>query len=62
MTPLFDPYALGSLQLRNRVVTAPMTRGRALRRLRHGLPLGASSPETYYQGGAQGYVDYPAAP
>ena len=26
------------------------------------LPLAASSPETYYQGGPQGYVDYPAAP
>jgi NADH:flavin oxidoreductase / NADH oxidase family len=27
--PLFSPYALGELQLRNRVVMASMTRGRA---------------------------------
>jgi N-ethylmaleimide reductase len=33
-----------------------------VRRLREGLPLTASSPETYYQGGPQGYVDYSAAP
>jgi N-ethylmaleimide reductase len=33
-----------------------------VRRLRQGLPLAASSPDTYYQGGPQGYVDYPAAP
>jgi N-ethylmaleimide reductase len=33
-----------------------------VRRLREGLPLAASSLETYYQGGPQGYVDYPAAP
>ena len=33
-----------------------------VRRFREGLPLAASSPETYYQGGPQGYVDYPAAP
>ena len=32
-----------------------------LRRLREGLPLAVSSPETYYQGGPQGYVDYPTA-
>ena len=29
---------------------------------REDLPLAACSPETYYQGGPQGYVDYPAAP
>jgi len=33
-----------------------------VRRFREDLPLAASSPETYYQGGPQGYVDYPAAP
>lgn len=33
-----------------------------VRRLREGLPLASSSAETYYQGGPQGYVDYPAAP
>jgi putative transposase len=33
-----------------------------VRRLRERLPLAASSPEIYYQGGPQGYVDYPAAP
>ena len=27
--PLFTPYALGELELRNRVVMASMTRGRA---------------------------------
>jgi N-ethylmaleimide reductase len=27
--PLFTPYALGGLQLRNRLVMASMTRGRA---------------------------------
>jgi N-ethylmaleimide reductase len=32
-----------------------------VRRFREDLPLAASSPETYYQGGPQGYVDYPAA-
>ena len=32
-----------------------------VRRLREGLPLSASFPETYYQGGSQGYVDYPVA-
>jgi N-ethylmaleimide reductase len=32
-----------------------------VRRLREGLPLSESAPETYYQGGAQGYVDYPPA-
>ncbi|TKC78841.1 alkene reductase [Trinickia terrae] len=33
-----------------------------VRRLREGLPLASSSAETYFQGGPQGYVDYPAAP
>ena len=33
-----------------------------VRRYYEDLPLAASSPETYYQGGPQGYVDYPAAP
>ncbi|QBR04143.1 alkene reductase [Paraburkholderia pallida] len=33
-----------------------------VRRLREGLPLAESFQETYYQGGPQGYVDYPAAP
>ena len=32
-----------------------------VRRFREDLPLATSSPETYYQGGAQGYVDYPTA-
>jgi len=32
-----------------------------VRRLRQDLPLSESTPETYYQGGAQGYVDYPSA-
>ena len=32
-----------------------------VRRFREDLPLADSSPETYYQGGPQGYVDYPAA-
>jgi N-ethylmaleimide reductase len=32
-----------------------------VRRFRENLPLAASSQETYYQGGPQGYVDYPAA-
>ena len=31
-------------------------------RLRDSLPLSDAAPETYYQGGAQGYVDYPSAP
>jgi N-ethylmaleimide reductase len=31
------------------------------KRLLEGLPLSDSSPETYYQGGAQGYIDYPPA-
>ena len=30
-------------------------------RLRNDLPPTASSPETYYQGAAEGYLDYPAA-
>ena len=33
-----------------------------VRRFREALPLATSSVETYYQGGPQGYVDYPAAP
>jgi N-ethylmaleimide reductase len=33
-----------------------------VRRLREDLPLATSSPETYYQGGPQGYIDYPVAP
>lgn len=32
-----------------------------VRRLRDDLPLSESMPETYYQGGAEGYVDYPPA-
>jgi len=32
-----------------------------VRRLREDLPLNPSSRETYYQGAAEGYVDYPAA-
>lgn len=32
-----------------------------VRRLREDLPLSESTPETYYQGGPQGYVDYPSA-
>jgi N-ethylmaleimide reductase len=32
-----------------------------VRRLREDLPLSESKPETYYQGGAEGYVDYPPA-
>ena len=32
-----------------------------VRRLREDLPLNESIPETYYQGGAEGYVDYPPA-
>jgi N-ethylmaleimide reductase len=32
-----------------------------VRRLSEDLPLGESRPETYYQGGAAGYVDYPLA-
>ncbi|HXP08495.1 MAG TPA: hypothetical protein VN828_08365, partial [Acidobacteriaceae bacterium] len=32
-----------------------------VRRLREDLPLSESAPETYYQGEAQGYVDYPPA-
>jgi N-ethylmaleimide reductase len=32
-----------------------------VRRLRENLPLSDSAQETYYQGGAQGYVDYPVA-
>jgi N-ethylmaleimide reductase len=31
-----------------------------VRRFRENLPLSESSPATYYQGGPQGYVDYPA--
>jgi N-ethylmaleimide reductase len=32
-----------------------------VRRLREDLPLNESLPQTYYQGGAEGYVDYPPA-
>ena len=32
-----------------------------VRRFREDLPLNPSSRETYYQGGAEGYVGYPAA-
>ena len=32
-----------------------------VRRFRENLPLSESTPETYYQGGPQGYVDYPTA-
>jgi N-ethylmaleimide reductase len=32
-----------------------------VRRLRDDLPLRESTPETYYQGGDEGYVDYPPA-
>jgi 2,4-dienoyl-CoA reductase-like NADH-dependent reductase (Old Yellow Enzyme family) len=64
---LFTPIDLGGQSLRNRIVMAPMTRGRArnpdlVRRLREDLPLSESMPETYYQGGAEGYIDYPPAP
>jgi len=30
-------------------------------RFTHGIPLSPSSRETYYQGGREGYIDYPAA-
>ena len=33
-----------------------------VRRFREDLPLAASFPETYYQGGPQGYLDYPLLP
>jgi 2,4-dienoyl-CoA reductase-like NADH-dependent reductase (Old Yellow Enzyme family) len=107
---LFTSFTLGELQMRNRVVMASMTRGRARNAefaptalhveyyrqrasadliltesassaiesgradlvsfgkpfignpdLVRRLPLSASTPETYYQGGPQGYVDYPTA-
>jgi N-ethylmaleimide reductase len=32
-----------------------------VRRLREDLPLSESAPETYYQGGDKGYLDYPVA-
>jgi N-ethylmaleimide reductase len=32
-----------------------------VKRLHEDLPLNESRPETYYQGGAEGYVDYPSA-
>jgi N-ethylmaleimide reductase len=32
-----------------------------VRRLRENIPLSESKPETYYQGGVEGYVDYPSA-
>lgn len=63
---LFEPYSLGELRLRNRVVMAPMTRNRAPgnvpRRLEHGLPLSIPNVETFYAGGDKGYADYPALP
>ncbi len=31
------------------------------RRIAEGLPLSADDAETWYAGGAKGYVDYPAA-
>jgi len=33
-----------------------------VRRLKEDLPLNGSNPETYYQGGQQGYIDYPTSP
>jgi N-ethylmaleimide reductase len=32
-----------------------------VRRLKDGLPIAPSNRETYYQGGAEGYIDYPRA-
>lgn len=47
---IFTPYALGTLQLKNRIVMAPLTRSRAVNK---------PNPATYYGGGAEGYIDYP---
>jgi N-ethylmaleimide reductase len=33
-----------------------------VRRMEHGLPLSDANPELFYQGGAEGYIDYPLAP
>jgi N-ethylmaleimide reductase len=33
-----------------------------VRRMRTGLPLSDANPELFYQGGAEGYIDYPVAP
>jgi 2,4-dienoyl-CoA reductase-like NADH-dependent reductase (Old Yellow Enzyme family) len=33
-----------------------------VRRFHDGLSLTSTTPDTYYQGGAQGYTDYPTAP
>ena len=43
--PLFTPYVLGGLQLRNRVVTASMTRGRARRADRRDMSTTPPPPE-----------------
>jgi 2,4-dienoyl-CoA reductase-like NADH-dependent reductase (Old Yellow Enzyme family) len=63
---LLTPYRLAGLELRNRIVMAPMTRNRAGER---NAPTGLNAtyyaqrvtlgPGTYYGGDHRGYTDYP---
>ncbi len=61
---LFSPYSLGRLMLPNRMVMAPMTRGRAnpdlVRRFQEGASLNEPDFATLYTPGPKGYTDYPA--
>ena len=73
MPTLFDPISLSlALSLPNRMLMAPLTRGRATReavptplmddlveRLRDGAPLNTPDPRTFYSAGREGYTDYP---
>jgi N-ethylmaleimide reductase len=47
---LADLVAFGQLFLANPDLVEPFKRG---------APLNAPDPQTYYGGGAQGYIDYP---
>ena len=62
--PLLTPYPLGQLKLPNRMVMAPMTRGRAdpdlVRRFQEGASLNDPDFATLYTPGTNGYTDYPA--
>jgi 2,4-dienoyl-CoA reductase-like NADH-dependent reductase (Old Yellow Enzyme family) len=61
--PLFSPYQLGRLMLPNRMLMAPMTRGRAnpdlVWRFQEGASFNDPDFVTLFTPGLQGYTDYP---
>ena len=54
-SPLLEPFAIGGLELPDRIVMAPLTRGR------HGWPLAPSADmaDRYSPTGAKGSTDFP---